>query len=534
MNQAATAAANPPASAPPTAIPWLGITAVLLGTFISTLTGRLSNFGLADIRGGVHAGFDDGAWITTAQTAAQMLITPFSVWAGSVYGPRQVLLIACSVFAVASLILPWSPNLPTLLALQFITGLGSGCFIPLTLSFILMRMPPKLWTYGVALYALNIELSLNISASLEGWYVEHASWRWIFWQNVPLAVAMAACLHFGVRMYPRQEVGRVDVFGLTTSGLGLALLYAALDQGNRVDWLHSGLIWGLMLAGVVILVAFYIHALTCAHSWIDIRAAFRFPLPLLLLLVSLLRLSILTTAFLIPQYLTSIRGFRALQVGDTLIWLALPQILNCPLAGFALRFVDPRFGAGIGMIGIGCAGLMVAHTLTALWGSDQFLLSQLIQAVGQSLALTGVVYSTVLNLTVANALTFGAMIQTARLFGGEVGTAFIATFQRIREQRASNLLGLHVQVGAHQVVERLEVYGRVVARHGHFDGHSAAATELLGSSVRSAATLQSIADGFMVLPVVAGIALACLALLTIPPRQPAPGTAPDSRPSGGS
>jgi hypothetical protein len=45
-----------------------------MGTFISTLNGRLSNFGLADIRGAVHAGFDEGAWITTAQTVAQMLI----------------------------------------------------------------------------------------------------------------------------------------------------------------------------------------------------------------------------------------------------------------------------------------------------------------------------------------------------------------------------------------------------------------------------------------------------------------------------
>ena len=57
-------------------IPWLGLTAVLLGTFISTLNGRLSTFGLADIRGAMHAGFDEGAWITTAQTVAQMLIAP--------------------------------------------------------------------------------------------------------------------------------------------------------------------------------------------------------------------------------------------------------------------------------------------------------------------------------------------------------------------------------------------------------------------------------------------------------------------------
>ena len=57
--------ASPPL--PPTSIPWLGLLAVLLGTFISTLNTRLSSLGLADIRGAVHAGFDEGAWITTAR-----------------------------------------------------------------------------------------------------------------------------------------------------------------------------------------------------------------------------------------------------------------------------------------------------------------------------------------------------------------------------------------------------------------------------------------------------------------------------------
>jgi len=69
-------AAAPPTATlppPPTSIPWLGLLAVLSGTFISTLNTRLSTLGLADIRGAVHAGFDEGAWIPTAQTVAQML-----------------------------------------------------------------------------------------------------------------------------------------------------------------------------------------------------------------------------------------------------------------------------------------------------------------------------------------------------------------------------------------------------------------------------------------------------------------------------
>src|SRR6202050_5820374 len=85
---------QPPLPSPPTSIPWRGLLAVLMGTFISTLNGRLSTFGLADIRGAVGAGVDDGAWITTAQTAAQMLVTIPAVWLGAADCPRRVLIAA--------------------------------------------------------------------------------------------------------------------------------------------------------------------------------------------------------------------------------------------------------------------------------------------------------------------------------------------------------------------------------------------------------------------------------------------------------
>src|ERR1700721_3959863 len=199
----------------PAKIPWMGLLAVLLGAFISSLNGRLSTFGLADIRGAIHAGFDEGAWITTAQTVAQMLVAPAAVWMGSVYGPRRVLLIAAMAFGLISLMTPLSTNLPTLLALQFAAGLASGFFVPLTLSFVLLNTPPKYWAYGIAVYALNLELSLNISASLEGWYVDHQSWRWIYWQNAPLAAVMALCLHYGLRPKPSAAPApKRDPFGL--------------------------------------------------------------------------------------------------------------------------------------------------------------------------------------------------------------------------------------------------------------------------------------------------------------------------------
>src|SRR5215475_12298911 len=118
-----TGLSTPTLPSPPTSIPWLGLVAVLMGTFISTLNGRLSTFGLADIRGAVGAGYDEGAWITTSQTTAQMFVTLVAVWMGAAFGPRSVLIWASLFFAVISLIIPFSANLSMLLTLQLIGGL---------------------------------------------------------------------------------------------------------------------------------------------------------------------------------------------------------------------------------------------------------------------------------------------------------------------------------------------------------------------------------------------------------------------------
>jgi len=510
----------PTLASPPTSIPWLGLLAVLMGTFISTLNGRLSTFGLADIRGAVSAGFDEGAWITTAQTAAQMFVTLIAVWMGAAFGPRRVLIWTSLSFAVISLIIPYSASLPMLLTLQFLGGLASGFFIPLTLSFILLNVPPRYWAFGIAIYALNLELSLNISASLEGWYVEHHTWRWIFWQNVPLALIMSLCLRLGIAAKPITVKPPSDLFGLLTGGTGLALIYAALDQGNRLDWLNSGLEWGLLGSGTLVLVAFFVHEARSARPLLNLQVVFGRPLPTLFALVAFLRLTILSTSYLIPLYLGSVRGYRDLEVGETLIWIAVPQLVFCPLAALMLRRSDARLVCSIGFIFISIACMMVAYNLTPLWGSYQFLPSQLLQALGQSFALSGVIFFGILHLKPQDALTFGAVLQTARLFGGELGTAFVTTLARVREQVASNMIGLHVQIGDAQVIQRIHSYGAVTAR-ANPAGAADRGTLVLADAVRAAATTQAVMDCFVVVAFLSAIALLIVVYRSAAPEGPA-------------
>ena len=509
-----------------TARPLIGVAAVLLGAVISTLNSRLTTFGLADVRGAVHAGFDEGAWIPTAFTVGQMMIGLVSAWLGGVFGPRRVLMISATIFAISNFLLPLSPDLHYVLVFQSISGLASGTFIPLTIGFVVQNLPTQLVIYGVAAYSLNLELSLNVAASIEGWFDDHWSWKWIFWDTALLTPLMLICIHFGMA---RQSVNRellknADWAGMLYASVGFSLLYAALDQGNRLDWLNSGLINALLLGGILLLVAFVVHELWHPRPWINLRFAVSGNMPLLLLFIAFFRFVILSTSFIIPQYLTTVQNYRAIEVGGVLKWIALPQFLTAPVVATILRFVDARLTMALGFALVGCACFM-AGQLTHEWIGEDFLPSQLVQAVGQSFGLTSVVWFSLKHLRPTEIFTFGALLQTGRLFGAQLGAAFVQTFLRIREQTYSNLIGLHVNAGSLLTDQRLDEYARAVTGRSVGQPEAAArATALLARSVQNQAYVLAYIDGFMVLGFAVIGALLLMLLLRDPPsnlEQPA-------------
>jgi MFS transporter, DHA2 family, multidrug resistance protein len=500
--------------------PYIGILGVLLGSIISTVGSRVTTFGLADLRGGVHAGFDEGAWITTAFGVGQMLVGVASPYLGAVFGVRRVLLLGIALFFVTSLLGPFSPNLTAFLTMQFLGGVGSGTFIPLTISFIIRSLPTRLVVYGLAVYAMNSELSQNVAASLEGWYTENWSWHWIDWQYSVVLPLMFACIWYGV---PREGTNialtrRLDWPGIAYSGLGFALLYAGLDQGNRLDWRSSGLINGLLLAGSLLTLIFVVRELVTPRPFINLAHLMRGNMPMLFLLLAGFRFIILSTAYIIPTYLQTVQNYRELQVGAVLLWIAVPQLVIVLPLGALLKRVHGRSVLAVGAAFVGIACLM-GTDLTAQWATENFLPSQILQAIGQSFALTALVVMIVRSLNPADALTSGALLQIARLFGGEIGTAFMQTFVRVREQVHSNLVGLHVQSLAVGTTDRLAAYQHAVAaRTADLSAASARAAKLLAATVAQQASVLSYIDGFLAAAAGAFVCLLLVALM----RRPAP------------
>ncbi len=214
-----------------------------------------------------------------------------------------------------------------------------------------------------------------------------------------------------------------------------------------------------------------------------------------------------------PTYLQVVQNYRELQVGSVLLWIALPQFAIVLPLGWLLSRVEARWVLAFGAILIGVACLM-GTGLTQDWATDDFLPSQILQAIGQSFALTAVVVLAVKSMNPADVLTIGTLFQTTRLFGGEIGTAFMQTFVRVREQVHSNLIGLHVDSLARETADRLAAYRNAVGAHSG-DAALAAerATSLLASAVAKQAAVLSYIDGFLAAAVGAYVCLVLAAML---------------------
>src|SRR5215475_1334056 len=435
--------------------PLLGILGVVLGAGIVTLTGRMITLGLADLKGSVGLGFDDGAWISSAFNVALMFIGPFTVYVGGLLGPRRVLLAAACCFTIICALLPLVHNYSLLITALVLAGLSSGTFYPLTLTFALRNIPLPYLPFTLALYATSVDGAVNIAPSLYGWYREHLSYSWMFWNSAMITPVMIACIFYGIPASPpRKTTGQPPSFaGFLYGSAGFAMLFAAIDQGQRLDWWRSGLFNALVVGGLFFLTCAVVRRLRSPNPLVDLPYLRMWNTEILGILLMFFRFSLLATIILIPQSL-AVQGFDANQIGPALFWTAAPQFLIAFIAALLLlKGLDSRLLMATGFTCIAAASILNA-TYTSAWSAENYYRAELLMGVGQSFAFVGLVSTIVLQAVFSGglskpqaALTFSAFFHTIRLFGGQIGVAVMTHFVAIRERIHSNLLGLHVQGG---------------------------------------------------------------------------------------
>jgi MFS transporter, DHA2 family, multidrug resistance protein len=509
--------------------PLLGVAGVLLGALIATCTGRLMSVGLADIRGALHLGVDEASWINTAFNASMMFIGPFSVYLGGLLGPRRVLLACAWVFTAASFLIPFCHSFEVMIALLIIAGLSAGTFYPLTLSFVLRALPIRFVLLGIAMYATDIVFTTDMAQAWESFFMEHLSWHWIFWNGTILTPIMIALVHFGIpwQPLPKPQPGHPapNWRGFLYASLGAALLYAALDQGQRLDWFHSSLIIGLVAAGVLLLGAAVVRHFVLPNPLINYRFLMRRNTLLLAPVLISFRFIMLATVVSIPSFLGSVRGFLPLQEAPVLLWVAIPQFVLGIAAMALMRRIDPRLilTAGFGLVGVAC---LLNACVTSVWAGPNFGISQAVMAVGLALAFNSMVGSIVLEVLdsgaltrPADVLTFAGFFQIARLFGGEMGSTFMGHFIAVREQFHSNMLGLNVQLGNSLTDFRLLGLQHAFAPHSTGLTATGRAAQVLGLQVRQQAFTLAISDSFLLVATCCVICLVVVAFMSTVPTK---------------
>src|SRR5271170_7977094 len=249
----------------------LGILGVIMGAGIVTLTGRMISLGLADLKGHVGISFDDGAWLSSAYNIALMFIGPFTVYVGALMGPRRILFFAATAFTLICAFLPLIHNYSLLIVALALAGLASGTFYPLTLTFALRNIPLRFLPFTIALYATFVDGAVNIAPSLYGWYRDHLSWHWMFWNSAVITPLMALCIYYGIPASPApKRSGAPPSFAAFLYGsTGLAMLYAAVDQGERLDWWRSGVFNALLFGGLFLLAAAMVRRLRGPNPLVD-------------------------------------------------------------------------------------------------------------------------------------------------------------------------------------------------------------------------------------------------------------------------
>ncbi len=310
--------------------PLVGIVGVLIGAGLVTLTSRMLSLGMADLKGHVGISYDAGAWLGSAFDAGLMFIGPFIVYVGGLLGPRRVLLFSAGVFAVTCALLPLIHNYSLLVAALIVAGLTSGTFYPLTLTFALRISPLRYLPITMAFYATFIDGAVNVAPSLYGWYRDHLSWHWMFWDSAVIAPVMMICIYFGIpEPPPRKKDEAAPSFAgipVPECRIGPDAYRPGTGRATQLVALRPYLTgcFGLARSSCY---ARSIRRMRGPNWLVALPYLWRWNTVLMGSLLFWFRFTLTLTIILIPQSL-AIHGFEADQIGPAIIWSAIPLLLG--------------------------------------------------------------------------------------------------------------------------------------------------------------------------------------------------------------
>jgi EmrB/QacA subfamily drug resistance transporter len=417
--------------------PWAVLVVVSLGFFMTLLDLTIVNIAIPNMILKLHASLDDVLWVLNAYALVLAVLVITAGRLGDLIGPRTMFAAGIAVFTVASAACGFAPGPGWLIGFRAVQGIGAAMLIPQTLALVTMTFPADRRGAAFGVWGAVAGLATIAGPTLGGLLVTAFDWRWIFFVNLPVGVAVLAVTFFIIPGFQTGRRHRFDIAGVALASLALLAICYGLVEGQRYNWstVTSFISIPLVIAvGVVLLGAFLlVQKMRQDREPLVPFALFRSRNFTLMNWVSgTLSIGMLGIFLPLTIYLQSALGFSALKAGLTLAPSSVVMIILAPVLG---RLTDKIGGkyillTGLTLFAVGMGWVVLIATPHSAW--YDFLPPLIVAGLGMGGTFPPMTTTAMRDVDPRMAGAASGVLNTTRQVGSVIGTAAVGALLQNR------------------------------------------------------------------------------------------------------
>jgi MFS transporter, DHA2 family, multidrug resistance protein len=510
--------------------PWLIAVSVTLPAFMEILDTTIVNVALTHIAGSLSSSSAEATWALTSYLVANGIVITISGWLGDMLGRRRYFIICIAMFTVCSFLCGTATSLGELIIYRLAQGFFGGGLQPCQQSIILDTFPPAKRGAAFGIAAIATIVAPVLGPALGGYITDQASWRWIFFINVPIGILALFLVSVLVEDPPWEKSKKsrgIDYIGLSLITLGLASLQIMLDRGEDAGWFESNFIYLMaLLASLGILGA--IGWLLIARRPIINLAVFKdLNFSAGCIMIGATGAILYGSGVIIPQFAQQTLMYNATWAGLLLSPGGVAVIVLIPVVGILMTVLQTRYVIALGFSIMGL-GLVFGSGLAP--NIDFRTLVEMRMFQTSALAFLFVPISTVAYLTLPRALNGdgSALFSMFRNVFGSIGIS-LATAQITQRSQVHQTYLSQWASPFHQPYQALiATYEQALRAMGRAGGaaHDIAVGRVY-QMYRLQATVLAYSDVFFYCAIVAFLMIPFCFLLSSKTGGGRPGASPD-------
>jgi EmrB/QacA subfamily drug resistance transporter len=323
---------------------------VVLGAIMTILDATIVNVALPTLGREFHTSIATIQWVPSVYLLAFASVIPLTGWASERFGVKPLWLASLALFMAGSLLAGLSWSIGSLIAFRIVQGVGGGMIMPLGQTILAQAAGPRRMGRVMSIVGVPLLLAPIFGPVVGGALVGAASWRWIFFVNLPVG---ALALLLAARLLPRVEprsYERLDTLGVVLLSGGIAAFVYGLAEVGRAGSLTAVVPLTALLVGLALVAGFVWHALRTARPLIDVRLFARRGFASGAATNFMLGVALFGVALLLPLYFQIVRGRSPLETGLLLIPQGLGAACAISLAGALTDRVGARRVVPVGIL----------------------------------------------------------------------------------------------------------------------------------------------------------------------------------------